>query len=99
MENKLNSLEHWFNYDELLILPEPSTVEPDEVDIKSKTTKNILVNIPVVGSSMDYVTESRMAIEMAKLGAISAIHGNMSLEKEVEEVKKLRKFTAAKDLQ
>ncbi|MBS7612919.1 IMP dehydrogenase, partial [Candidatus Bathyarchaeota archaeon] len=91
MENKLNSLEHWFNYDELLILPGPSTVEPNEVSLESKVTRNISVNIPVVSSPMDYVTESRMAIEMAKLGAIGAIHRNMSLEREVEEVKNVKK--------
>ncbi|MEM3547221.1 MAG: IMP dehydrogenase [Candidatus Bathyarchaeia archaeon] len=91
MEDKLNNLEHWINYDELLILPGPSTVDPDEVCLKSKVTRNIQVSIPVVSSPMDYVTESRMAIEMAKLGAIGAIHRNMSLEREVEEVKKVKK--------
>lgn len=91
MGNKLNILEHWLNYDELLILPGPSTVEPDEVNLKSKVTRNISVNIPVVSSPMDYITESRMAIEVAKLGAIGAIHRNMSLEREVEEVKNVKK--------
>jgi IMP dehydrogenase len=90
MENKLVNLERWFNYDELLILPGPSMMEPNEVNLESKVTRNIPVNVPIVSSPMDYVTESRMAIEMAKLGAIGAIHRNMSLEREVEEVKKVK---------
>lgn len=91
MENRLSNLEHWIEYDEILLLPGPSNIDPDEVDLKSKVTKNIQVNIPIVSSPMDYVTESHMAIEMARLGAIGAIHRNMSLEKEVEEVKNVKK--------
>jgi IMP dehydrogenase len=92
MENKLINLEQWLNYDELLILPGPSTIEPDEVNLKSKVTRSIPVNVPIVSSPMDYVTESRMAIEMAKLGAIGAIHRNMSLEREVEEVERVKRI-------
>ncbi|RLI24197.1 guanosine monophosphate reductase [Candidatus Bathyarchaeota archaeon] len=90
MGPKLRELEHWFSYDELLILPSSSSVEPYQVSLESRVTRGIRVKVPIVSSPMDYVTESRMAIAMAMVGAIGAIHRNMSVEKEVKEVKNVK---------
>lgn len=90
MGPKLREPEHWFSYDELLILPSSSSVEPYQVSLESRVTKGIRVRVPIVSSPMDYVTESRMAIAMAMMGAIGAIHRNMSIDREVREVKRVK---------
>jgi IMP dehydrogenase len=88
--SKLNRLKRYFNLDDLLILPNASQIEPNEADINSRITKNIKLKIPIVSSPMDTVTESKMAIALAELGAIGVIHRNMSREKEISEVKKVK---------
>lgn len=90
MGSKLVDVEYWFEYDELLILPSRSQVEPDQVSLDSKVTRRIEVRIPIVSSPMDYVTESRMAIEMAKAGGLGVIHRSMPTEREIEEVKAVK---------
>jgi len=87
---KLNELKTCFTFDDLLILPAASSVEPKEAKTLSVLTKMIKLNVPVISSPMDTVTESSMAIELARNGAIGAIHRNMTSEKEVEEIKKVK---------
>jgi IMP dehydrogenase len=65
-------------YDDVLIVPNYSEVLPTEVDLKTKFSKNITMNIPVASSAMDTVTESRTAIVMAQEGGIGVIHKNLS---------------------
>lgn len=74
-------------YDDVLLLPDASDVVPSEVDTKTQLTRNISLNIPLVSSAMDTVTESPMAIAMAKAGGIGIIHRNLSIDEQVTHVK------------
>ncbi|MEE3777162.1 IMP dehydrogenase [Campylobacter sp. CX2-4080-23] len=78
-------------FEDVLLVPQYSDILPKQVDIKSKFSKNIELNIPVVSAAMDTVTEHRTAIMMARLGGIGVIHKNMDLESQVKEVKKVKK--------
>ena len=74
-------------YDDVLLLPDASDVVPSEVDTSTWLTRNISLAIPVISSAMDTVTESQMAIAMAKAGGIGIIHRNLSIEDQVTHVK------------
>ena len=74
-------------YDDVLLLPDASEVVPSEVDTKTRLTRNISLDIPVVSSAMDTVTESAMAIAMAKAGGIGILHRNLAIEDQVKQVK------------
>ena len=74
-------------YDDVLLLPDASDVVPSEVDTTTWLTRNISLSIPVISSAMDTVTESQMAIAMAKAGGIGIIHRNLSIEDQVTHVK------------
>ncbi|MGE5402067.1 MAG: IMP dehydrogenase [Ignavibacteriales bacterium] len=73
-------------FDDILLIPAKSAVLPREVDIASKLTPEITLNIPFLSAAMDTVTESKMAIAMAVQGGIGIIHKNMSIERQAEEV-------------
>ncbi len=79
-------------FDDVLLVPKYSEVLPKDVVLKTKITKNISLNIPIVSAAMDTVTESSMAIEMAKSGGIGIIHKNMPIEKQSEEIKKVKRY-------
>ncbi|MEY4024294.1 MAG: dehydrogenase [Actinomycetota bacterium] len=74
-------------YDDVLLLPDASDVVPSEVDTSTRLTRNITLAVPVVSSAMDTVTESTMAIAMAKAGGIGIIHRNLPIEEQVTHVK------------
>ena len=78
-------------FEDVLLVPQYSEILPKQVDIRSKFSKNIELNIPIVSAAMDTVTEHRTAIMMARLGGIGVIHKNMDLESQVKEVKKVKK--------
>ncbi len=78
-------------FDDVLMLPAHSTVLPREVELKSYFSKNIKVNTPIVSAAMDTVTEAKLAITIAREGGIGVIHKNMPLEKQVNEVRKVKR--------
>ena len=78
-------------FDDVLLVPGYSQVLPKDVDTKTIFSRNIPLNIPLISAAMDTVTESRMAIEIARLGGIGVIHKNMSIERQVMEVKKVKR--------
>ena len=78
-------------FEDILLIPQYSEVLPKEVDIKSKLTKKIDLNIPLVSAAMDTVTEHKAAITMARLGAIGIIHKNMDIATQAKEVERVKK--------
>ena len=78
-------------FDDVLLVPAESDVLPRDVDVSTYLTKNIKLNIPLISSGMDTVTEHRMAIAMARQGGIGIIHKNMSIQAQAEEVDKVKR--------
>ena len=78
-------------FDDVLLIPAKSDVTPNMIDLKTNLTKNIVLNTPIMTSAMDTVTESRMAIAIAREGGIGIIHKNMPIEMQVEEVDKVKR--------
>ncbi|MDR1276330.1 MAG: IMP dehydrogenase [Candidatus Accumulibacter sp.] len=79
-------------FDDVLLLPAHSCVLPREVDLKTRLTRNISINIPLVSAAMDTVTESRLAIVLAQEGGIGIIHKNFSPKAQAAEVAKVKRF-------
>ena len=80
-----------FTYEDVLLVPSYSTILPSDVSLKTKFSKNISLNIPIVSAAMDTVTESKMAIAMASEGGIGVIHKNMSIDDQANEVKLVKR--------
>ena len=78
-------------FDDVLLVPQYSEVLPNSVDTTTYLTRGIKLNIPLMSAGMDTVTEYRMAISMARQGGIGVIHKNMSIEKQAEEVDKVKR--------
>src|SRR5688572_4084109 len=78
-------------FDDVLLVPRHSTVVPSQVDVTSRVTKNIKVNVPVLSAAMDTVTESRLAIAMAQQGGIGVIHKNLSPQEQASEVDRVKR--------
>jgi len=78
-------------YDDVLLVPAYSEILPREVNIQTKFTRNITINVPIVSAAMDTVTESKMAIAMAQEGGIGVLHKNMSIEAQAIKVRKVKR--------
>ncbi len=78
-------------FDDVLVLPAKSDVLPVNADVSTRLSRNISLNIPIISSAMDTVTESRMAIALAQHGGIGIIHKNMPVEKQAEEVDRVKR--------
>lgn len=78
-------------FEDILLIPNYSDILPKDVCLKSQLTRNIPLNIPIVSAAMDTVTEHKTAISMARLGGIGIIHKNISIQDQVEEIKKVKK--------
>ncbi|MBT9531757.1 MAG: IMP dehydrogenase, partial [Pseudomonas sp.] len=81
-------------FDDVLLIPGYSEVLPKDVSLKTRLTRGIELNIPLVSAAMDTVTEARLAIAMAQEGGIGIIHKNMTIEQQAAEVRKVKKFEA-----
>ena len=91
-ENKIGKIiGESITFDDVLLVPSYSEVIPNQVDLTTHLTKTIKLNIPMMSASMDTVTEHRMAIARARQGGIGIIHKNMSIEKQAEEVDKVKR--------
>jgi IMP dehydrogenase len=85
------SFEQGFTFDDLLLVPDQSSVLPGQVDVRSRLSRNISLNVPIVSAAMDTVTEAATAITMARQGGLGIIHKNMSIERQALEVEKVKK--------
>ncbi len=79
-------------FDDVLLVPAYSNVLPRDVSLSTQLTRDITINIPLLSSAMDTVTESRLAIAMAQEGGLGVLHKNMTIEQQAEEVRKVKKF-------
>lgn len=79
-------------FDDVLLVPAYSNVLPRDVSLSTQLTRDITINIPLLSSAMDTVTESRLAIAMAQEGGLGVLHKNMTIEQQADEVRKVKKF-------
>jgi IMP dehydrogenase len=89
--DNLQKISEGLTYDDVLLAPAYSEVLPREVSLKSKFTRNIFVNTPIVSAAMDTVTESELAIAIAQQGGIGVVHKNMTIEQQAMQVRKVKR--------
>src|SRR3954471_2116238 len=78
-------------FDDVLLVPAYSEILPREVEIKTRLTKDITLHVPMLSAAMDTVTEANLAIALAREGGIGILHKNMSIEKQAEQVRKVKR--------
>ena len=78
-------------FDDVLLVPQKSTVVPSEISVKTRLTKTVSLNIPLLSAAMDTVTEARLAIALAREGGVGIIHKNMSIEEQASNVDKVKR--------
>ena len=88
---KAHDIKHGFTFDDLILIPARSAVLPNQVDVNTRLSRNINLNIPIVSAAMDTVTESASAITIARQGGLGFIHKNMSPDRQALEVEKVKK--------
>src|SRR4030088_392465 len=85
------SIQEGLTFDDVLLIPSRSDVIPAETDTRTMLTRRIALNIPIVSAAMDTVTESHLAIALAQQGGMGIIHRNMSIERQAEEVDRVKR--------
>lgn len=88
----LRIMEEALTYDDVLLVPAHSTVLPNTADLRTRLTSNIQLNIPMISSAMDTVTESNLAIALAQEGGIGFIHKNMPIERQAQEIARVKRY-------
>ena len=88
----LRIVDQALTFDDVLLVPDHSDILPKDVDLKTRLTRNLDLNIPLLSAAMDTVTESRMGIALSELGGIGIIHKNLSIEAQAAEVRKVKKY-------
>ncbi len=88
---KLKEAPEGYTFDDFLILPGASQVEPKDVSTQSMVSRNFKLNVPLISSAMDTVTESKMAISLAQEGGMGVIHRNMTIKQQVKQIKQVKK--------
>src|SRR3979490_3429639 len=89
---ELQTIREAYTFDDVLLKPGLSDILPSEADIRSHVTRAIPLNIPIIASAMDTVTEARMAIAMAQAGGIGVIHRNFDVDGQAAQVRQVKKF-------
>lgn len=90
-EHKLVNAIRGYTFDDVLLVPQPTEVEPKDVDVSTWITPNVKLNIPILSAAMDTVTEWEMAVAMAREGGLGVIHRNMSISEQIEQVRKVKR--------
>src|SRR5579862_770212 len=88
----LQAIREAYTFDDVLLKPGLSDILPSDADIRSHVTRAIPLNIPIIASAMDTVTEARMAIAMAQAGGLGVIHRNFDTEGQAAQVRQVKKF-------
>jgi IMP dehydrogenase len=93
MDNNLNGklVLEGLTFDDVLLIPQKSNILPNEVNLQTRLTKNIMLNIPIMSAAMDTVTESKLAIAMARVGGVGVIHKNLAIVDQSGEVQKVKR--------
>src|SRR3977135_186615 len=92
MAQGLQAIREAYTFDDVLLKPGLSDILPSEADIRSRVTRSIPLNIPIIASAMDTVTEARMAIAMAQAGGVGVIHRNFDIDGQAAQVRQVKKY-------
>lgn len=84
-------LKKGFTFDDVLLIPAESHVLPNEVNLQTKLAHNLTLNVPIITAAMDTVTDSKMAIAIARAGGLGVVHKNMSVQAQAEEIRKVKR--------
>src|SRR5512135_2415943 len=90
----MSILQEALTFDDVLLVPAHSAVLPRDVSLKTRITRQLYLNIPLLSAAMDTVTESRAAICLAHEGGLGIIHKNLTADRQAEEVRRVKKFEA-----
>lgn len=92
LSHKMPSIREGLTFDDVLLVPAASEIHPNDADTRTRLTATISLNIPLLSSAMDTVTEAEMAIAMAQAGGLGIIHRNMSVQEQAEQVRRVKRF-------